>query len=128
MGQIRVTAELSDLAENHQPFTDDFLVGTGAIDCMAPGDQLDLAGIRREGKGVYELASGESTRFDYGFARVRFLGFETVAQVVFGPDNCEPLIGVVALENVGIGVDPVTKTLEQMAARPLKGIRPQLLG
>lgn len=127
MGQTHVTATLSDLAENHQPFEEEFLVDTDAIDCMAPGDQLKLAGIEPEGESVYELANGDSVKYEYGFARVGFMGFETVTQVVFGPDNCEPIIGVVALENIGIGVDPVSRTLKQMAARPLKAIRPKRL-
>jgi predicted aspartyl protease len=56
----------------------------------------------------------------YGFARVSFLGSETVTRIVFGPEDAEPLLGVVALESTGIGVDPVTKTLRRMAAKPLK--------
>ena len=48
------------------------------------------------------------------------MGSETVTQVIFGPDNCEPILGVVALENTGIGVDPITRTLKKMSAKPLK--------
>jgi predicted aspartyl protease len=51
---------------------------------------------------------------------VLFLGAETVAQVIFGPDDCEPILGVVALENTGIGVDPTTRALQRTAAKPLK--------
>jgi len=40
--------------------------------------------------------------------------------VIFGPANCEPLIGVAALESMGIGIDPVSKSLRRMAAKPLK--------
>ncbi|MEO0414552.1 MAG: clan AA aspartic protease [Verrucomicrobiota bacterium] len=120
MGQVHVTAQLSDLAENHPPYEEEFLVDTGAIDCMAPGDQLRLAGMAVEGENIYELASGESDKYEYGFARGSFMGFETVTQVMFGPDACEPIIGVVALENVGISVDPVSRTLKKVAARPLK--------
>ena len=94
---------------------------------MAPGDQLKLAGIETEGESVHELANGDSVKYEYGFARVGFMGFETVTQVVFGPDIGEPIIGVVALENIGIGVDPVSRTLKQMATRPLKAIRPKRL-
>ena len=46
---------------------------------------------------------------EYGFARVSFVGAETVVQVIFGPENCEPILGVVALENTGITVDPATR-------------------
>jgi predicted aspartyl protease len=58
--------------------------------------------------------------YEYGFARVSFMGAETVVQVIFGPPETEPILGVVALENTGISVDPVTRTLRRMHARPLK--------
>ena len=64
------------------------------------------AGVAVEGKAVYEPAYGEIVEYPYGFACVSFMGSETVTQVIFGPDNCEPILGVVALENTGIGVNP----------------------
>jgi hypothetical protein len=48
------------------------------------------------------------------------MGSETVAQVIFGPEGCEPILGTVALENTGIGVDPVSRSLKRMSAKPLK--------
>ena len=73
-----------------------------------------------EGRDVYELANGDMIEYPYGFARFSFMGAETVSKVIFGPDNCEPLLDVVALESTGIGVDPVTHTLKRKAANPLK--------
>ena len=49
-----------------------------------------------------------------------FLRAETVAQVIFGPPDTEPILGVVALENVGVVVDPVTRNLKRQHAKPLK--------
>jgi predicted aspartyl protease len=87
---------------------------------MAPRAKLKQAGIKPEGKDVYELANGQPVEYEYGFARVAFMGAETVVQVIFGPDEAEPILGVVALENVGIAVDPVSKTLKRMTAKALK--------
>ena len=120
MGVTHVTARVSDLAQEGQPYEADFLVDTGALDCMAPTDRLIEAGVRREGKRVYELASGEPVEYEYGFARVSFLGSETVAQIIFGPPDTEPILGVLALEGVGIVVDPVSQTLKRLPASPLK--------
>ena len=78
------------------------------------------AGIKPEQKAVYELASGEPVEYEYGFARISFLGQETVAQIIFGPAAAEPILGVVALENTGVVVDPVTQTLKRLHAKPLK--------
>ncbi len=120
MGLTHVTVSLSNLRADGVAFEDEFLVNTGAIDCLAPAKALAAAGIPIEGKDVYELANGDVVEYPYGFARVSFMGSETVTQVIFGPDDCEPILGVVALENTGIGVDPNTRSLRKMRAKPLK--------
>ena len=120
MGLTYVTTTVRDLAESGEPFEHEFLVDTGAIDCMASASVLHRAGIKIQGKDAYELANNDLVEYPYGFARVTFMGSETVTRIIFGEEDCEPLLGVVALESVGIGVDPVTKTLKRMSAKPLK--------
>jgi clan AA aspartic protease len=120
MGLTKVTVTVRDLAKTRRPYEDDFLVDTGAVDCLVPASKLRKAGIKAEGTSVYELANGDPVEYEYGFARVSFMGAETVAQVIFGPENAEPILGVVALENTGIGVDPKTKRLLKMTAKALK--------
>lgn len=120
MGVTHVTVSISNLSQDATPYEAEFLVDTGAIDCLAPRDKLTAAGVKPEGKRVYELANGQPVEFEYGFARVSFLGNETVAQIIFGPDDAEPLLGVVALENTGLLVDPVSQGLKRLPAIPLK--------
>jgi hypothetical protein len=48
------------------------------------------------------------------------MGEITAGRVVFGPDDAEPLLGVTALESVGIVVDPASRTLKRLPAIPLK--------
>jgi clan AA aspartic protease len=120
MGVTHVTVCVSNLTQDVEPWEAEFLVDTGAIDCMAPRDRLLKAGIRSEGKAVYELANGQPVEYEYGFARVAFLGEETVTQIIFGPADAEPILGVVALENTGVSVDPIARTLRRMHAKPLK--------
>ena len=120
MGIIKVTATIMNLTKSDKQYEAEFLVDTGAIDCMAPESDLVQLGIQVEGKEVYELANGQPVEYKYGFARVSFMGSETVTQIIFGPEDVEPILGVVALENTGIGVDPVSRTLKRMAAKPLK--------
>jgi predicted aspartyl protease len=69
---------------------------------------------------VYELADGSPVEYEYGFARVSFLGEETVAPIIFGPAAAEPPLGVVALESLGLIVDPISKALKRLNAKPLK--------
>src|SRR5258708_5587456 len=109
MGLTYVTVTVGNLAKTAEPYQAEFLVDTGAIHCMAAGDQLAKAGITVEGKSVYELANGEPVEHEHGFARITFLGDETVAKIIFGPPNIEPILGVVALESTGVIVDPITQ-------------------
>ena len=120
MGIMHVTTTIRDLVKQGTPYEADFLVDTGAIDCLVPKDALAAAGILPERRAVYELANGQAIEFEVGFARVAFMGEETVAQVIFGPEGAEPILGVVALENTGIVVDPISQTLKRLHARPLK--------
>jgi clan AA aspartic protease len=120
MGLTHVTVVIRDLAKQGTPYEAEFLVDTGAIDCLVPRDELTAAGVSPEAKAVYELADGRPVEYEFGFARIAFLGEETVAQVVFGPEGAEPILGVVALESMGVVVDPVTKTLKRLHAKPLK--------
>lgn len=98
----------------------DFLVDTGTTDSMAPGSLLKAVGIKPAGKTAYELANGELVEYPFGIVTIEFMGELTAGRVIFGPDNCEPLLGVTALESVGIMVDPASKTLKRLPAIPLK--------
>jgi hypothetical protein len=44
----------------------------------------------------------------------------TAGRVIFGPDNVEPILGLTALESVGMTVDPANQTLRRLPAIPLK--------
>lgn len=120
MGLTYVTAEIGNLAKNLPPFTAEFLVDKGAVDCMIPASELHRAGVEIEDKRVYELADNSVVEYPVGYARVRFMGDQVITQVIFGPEGCEPILGVVALEMTGILVDPRTNNLKRMPAIPLK--------
>ena len=120
MGITKVTVKVSNLAKSKTGYSSSFLVDTGAIHCLAPASELKKAGIKVEGKEAYELANGQPVEYAYGFARVAFMGSETVSQIIFGPEDADPILGVVPLENVGIAVDPVSRSLKKMPATPLK--------
>ena len=122
MGTTHVNVTVSPLTGGKRSFDASFLVDTGAIDCLAPASALKKIGIKPVRTRTYELADGRSARYQLGFARISFLGHETVVQIAFGPEKCEPLLGVVALENVAMVVDPATNTLRQLRASMLKPV------
>ena len=120
MGLTHVTTKLTALEAPAESYESVFLVDTGAIDSMAPASELDRIGGRREGRMSYELADGTIREYPYGLVRIEFLGEVTAGRVIFGDPNAEPLLGVTALESVGIFVDPATKSLKRLPAISLK--------
>ena len=96
---------------------------TGAIDCLVPGKELRTIGIVPDGKRTYELADGTEVVMEIGVARIEFMGEVVGVTVIFGADEAEPLLGVTALESVGIEVDPQNQRLKRLPAVRLKSIR-----
>jgi clan AA aspartic protease len=120
MGLIYVTTVLRPLPKSRKKYEAGFLVDTGATDCLAPSKMLKKAGIEPVGSMSYELASGEIVEYPFGLAVIEFMGEITSGRVIFGPDDAEPLLGVTALESVGILVDPASQRLKRLPAIPLK--------
>ena len=120
MGLTYVTVSIKASLESPEEYREQFLVDTGAIDSMAPADGLKTAGIKPVGRATYELASGDTVEYPFGLCTIEFMGEITSGRVIFGPHGCEPLLGVTALESVGILVDPTKKTLKRLPAIPLK--------
>jgi clan AA aspartic protease len=120
MGLTHVTVILKSLGASSGTYEADFLVGTGATDCLAPAGKLRQIEVQPVGTMVYELADGTKHEYPFGLVEIRFMGEITAGRVVFGPDGVEPLLGVTALESVGITVDPANRTLKRLPAIPLK--------
>jgi len=120
MGLTKVTTKLTSPPRPGKSYEAIFLVATGATDCMAPAAELTKIGVRPEGKMSCELADGTVKEYPYGLVRIEFMGEITAGRVIFGERGSEPILGVTALESVGIMVDPVHKTLKRLPAIPLK--------
>ncbi len=120
MGLTKVTTKLTSLTNSNGVYEDIFLVDTGATDSMAPSDKLEKIGIKKEGKMLYELADGTVKEYPYGLVRIEFMGEITAGRIIFNNPESEPLLGVTALESVGIIVDTANKTLKRLPAIPLK--------
>jgi len=120
MGATHVTAAVVNPADPELRWEELFLVDTDAIDCMAPGRELRNIGITPSGKRVYELADGTEIIMEVAVARIEFMGEFVGATIIFGPDDVEPILGVTALESVGIEVDPQSQRLKRLPAVRLK--------
>lgn len=115
----KVVATVSPLGGAGAAYEALFTIDNFAIDCLAPRSALIAAGIHCEGRRRYTDSEKDRER-EYGFARIRVGGVETVTQVVFGEENDEPLLGCAALASLGLGVDPATNAIERVEAKPLR--------
>ncbi|TAK54781.1 MAG: clan AA aspartic protease [Bacteroidetes bacterium] len=120
MGLTYVTVSIKPVGSENGAYEHLFLVDTGATDTMAPGPELKKAGIKPIGKTTYELAKGNLLEFEFGLGQIEFMGEITSGRIIFGPEGTEPLLGVTALESVGIIVDSTNRTLKRLPAIPLK--------
>ena len=120
MGVTHVTVTVRSPAEPQRTWEGLFLVDTGAVDCLVPRKHLEEIGLMAKGKRTYELADGSETRLDITTADIEFMGEIVGATVIFGSDDAEPILGVTALESVGIEVDPRTQRLKRLPAVRLK--------
>jgi clan AA aspartic protease len=119
MGLTRVAVTLRSFT-SPDFYKSEFLVDTGATDSLAPTSELKRIGIQPIGTMAYELASGSIVEYKFGLAEISFMNETTAGRVIFGPDNIEPILGVTALESVGVIIDPANLTLKRLPAIPLK--------
>jgi clan AA aspartic protease len=120
MGITQVTASVRNPARPTKLWEALFLVDTVAVDCMVPGKHLRALGLKPRGKRTYELADGSEVTLNVTVAEVEFMGETVGATVIYGPDDAEPILGVTALESVGIEVDPRSQRLKRLPAVRLK--------
>lgn len=111
MGATYVTVTVKNPAQPERAWEGTFLVDTGSINSIVPRKHLEAIGIRPDGTRQYELADGSVIDLDTGGASFEFLGRRTPAYVVFGDNSAEPLLGLTAMEAVGVQVDPANERL-----------------
>ncbi len=122
MGAFRVTIEIGD--KTGQRFIElDALVDTGATYTWIPASILNQLGHVPDEQRPFVLADGRDVTYGLAWLPVRFDGRVRPTPVTFGDEGTEPLLGVVTLEEFGLGVDPVNQRLVPTPAM-LKSHRP----
>lgn len=123
MGATHVTVTIRNPSDLEKSWEGLFLVDARAIDSLVPRQHLEAIGLKPRGQRVYELADGSELRMDVTVGQIEFMGEFVGGTIIFGDENAEPLLGVTALESVGIEVDPVNQRLKRLPAVRLKGMR-----
>lgn len=96
---------------------------TGATDSLVPRDALESIGLTPKAQRIYELADGSEIRMDITTGDIEFMGEIVGGTIILGEPGTEPILGVTALESVGIDVDPRNQTLKRLPAIRLKALK-----
>ena len=120
MGATHVTVAIRNPAEPERVWEGLFLVDTGATDSLVPRPHLEAIGLTPKGSRSYELADGSELRLDITTADIEFMGETTAGAIIYGDPGVEPLLGVTALESVGVEVDPANQRLKKLPTVRLK--------
>ena len=97
-------------------------VDSGSTYTWLPSSLLQRLGVQPTAQREFMLADG--TRLHRGIAQARLqLADESFySYCVFGDDNSQALLGAVALEEAGLGVDPVNRRLVAVPGYALTAI------
>ena len=123
MGATHVTVTIRNPAEPERTWEGLFLVDTGSTDCLVPRSHLESIGLAPKGQRVYGLADDSEIRRNITTAEIEFMGEIVSGTVVCGEENVEPLLGLIALELVGIEVDPLNQRLKRLPAVRLRSLQ-----
>lgn len=124
MGVVNADVTVGNPADRSRSWRGSFMVDTGAADSLVPRRRLEAIGIEPESRRAYVLANGGKVEIDVAVARIELMGEMVGGTVLFGDDDAEPLLGVTALESLGIEVDPLNRRLRKLPAVRLGGFRP----
>ncbi len=106
MGHVRVPAELSNPFEPSRSVrVDDALIDTGATRTTISRAIARDLNLKIRGQTRVRTAAGVR-QIDLALAAVVLDGHESIANVFISDDYPGVLIGVITLEDLGLGVDP----------------------
>jgi len=101
-GITHTVVPVAPVGNRRKPWKGLFLVDSGASTSMAPRQELRRLGIRPIRKESYELADGTKVRFDVGAAMMIVKGVPVVSEVIFGPEDAEPILGALTMQSANL--------------------------
>ncbi|MBI4338807.1 MAG: aspartyl protease family protein [Chloroflexi bacterium] len=108
MGTFRTPIEIGDPTGSRWTALD-VLVDTGASHTVVPAAILEQLGVRPHARATFRLADGRRVEREMGRTWVRVDGREEITQVVFDEERTDGLLGVVTLEEMRLGIDPMSR-------------------
>ena len=116
MGEVRIRVRLRALPMSPASSELDLLADTGAAYSWLPRKLLEELGVKPVRKGRFKTIKGEVAVRDVGYAFVEHESETAPTVVVFAEEGDESVLGLHALESLGLEVDPVTRQVKRSEA------------
>lgn len=111
MGLTKVILEITNPEDKLKTIKGEFLVDSGAFYTVLPKRMVDKLNLKPQFIQKFGLADGTSIKRPVGNAYVKFEDREIASPVILGKSNDSPLMGALALENMGLIINPFDRTL-----------------
>ena len=114
MGLTHVEMDVASVANPERVERIRFLVDSGAIRSVVPSAVLTRLGIQPIAEDSYLLANGDKITHRRGVALFRYGERVGGADVIFGEAGDAELLGVLTLEALGLGLNPLRRELFEL--------------
>src|SRR5207247_11143600 len=92
-------------------------VDTSSTNTSSPASALPRLSVAPHHKDEFEYADGRIAESDVGYTWVRIDSREALTEVVFAEEDTEPLLGMITLEEMALGIDPIRQVLVPVRRR-----------
>ncbi len=116
MASFRVPIEIGPMDQSRFERME-ALVDTGATYTVVPRDVLERLGIAPQLRRRFRIADGRLMELDMAVVMMKLEGQTLPTLCIFGEPGMDALLGVVTLEEFGLGVDPVNERLVPIELR-----------
>ena len=118
MGMFKKKIRVSNIKKPEMFFEEEFWIDTGDLYSFVPEDYLQKIDVEPAATRNLVLADGRQQARLLGFCDFQIEGQEgnIPCPVIFAPKGSLLLLGATALENFGVEVDPINKTLKPILA------------
>jgi len=94
----------------------ELIVDTGSTYTWVKRGTLESLGLKPKGRRRFKTIRGELIEREVGEASIECLGERATCMVVFAEEEDQEVLGITALENLGLEVDPITRQLKKAEA------------
>ena len=114
MGLTMLRVRLTNPRDRRRAVEEELIVDSGAIYAIVPAAVLRRIGVRPRGEETFTLADGSHVTRAVGTVFFEIDGREGASKVIFGRRGDARVIGAVALEELGLMLDPLKRQLRPL--------------